>query len=1182
MKLNAFIKAVRPYGGWLPPKFLLVMKLTTLMFIFALVQVSARSFSQNITLNEKNTPLEKVIDNIKKQSNYEFFYDDKDVKENITINIKDANMDQALNAVLKNTILTFNISAKTVFLVRKEKTVIEKVKNFFAVPVEVHGRVTDSLNTPLVGATVALKGSNALTTNDQGEFALKAEPGQQVIVTFIGYQPYTFKVTDNMPFQNIVLHAFSSRLNEVFVSTGYQTIPEERATGSFAQPNKQMLAARVAPDIISKLEGITSGLVFNKNTISSNAGKQDLSIRGRSTIFANDQPLIVIDNFPYNGDISSINPNDVATVTILKDAAAASIWGVRAGNGVIVITTKKGTHREALNISLNSNVTISEKPNLFYNPNFLSSSDYIGIEQFLFKNGRYDSALSDMVNYPSVSPVIQLLNKQRAGTITADAANQQIEQFKAYDVRNDLLKYFYRKPVVQQYALSFSGGTEKATYYFSTGLDNVQSNRIANNNERITINSQNTFKPLKGLEVTTGFYYIKTNANSDNTLNSIYGNSYLPYFKLADENGNPLEIDRDFSREFKQQTLSKGFLDWSFKPVAEIGLSPIVNSVNDLRLFGGLKYSILPGLNAEVKYQFQQTQNENRFDQSLQSYNVRNLINQYSIVSGNKVTGYNIPLGDILSVLNAKTISNNIRGQLDYQKDWQDHSVSAIIGYELSESTLDSRGAYYYGYNDEVGTSSPVNGTAIFNLNPSGTGIINTGQGITGTLNRIRSSFANVAYTYLGKYTLSGSGRIDGSNYFGVKTNQKNVPLWSVGGLWNIDKEKFYTIDWLPYLKARISYGFNGNLDRSTTGVTTFKYNALGATYTNQTYASIINIGNPELKWETIGITNLGLDFGTKNQIISGTLEFYWKKGTDILGDKPFASNTGITSLRGNYSDMKANGFDLSLTSKNITGKLNWTTTILFSATHDKVTRYEVIDPFSTNYVGSYNFNPVVGRPVYGIYSYKSAGLDPTNGDPRGYLGNAISKDYSSIINTTTPDELQYEGAARPTVFGGFYNSFNYQRFTLAFNVSYKFGYYFRRNSVNYYSMYNLGISQDMNNDYNKRWQSPGDENHTNVPSMAPYSTDGFRDRFYNGTSATVEKGDHIRLQDISLSFDIDKSVWKGLPVKQLRVYVYTNNVGILWRANHAHLDPDAVPSIGDSQSTISPRSLSFGLKTSF
>jgi TonB-dependent starch-binding outer membrane protein SusC len=121
-----------------------------------------------------------------------------------------------------------------------------------------------------------------------------------------------------------------------------------------------------------------------------------------------------------------------------------------------------------------------------------------------------------------------------------------------------------------------------------------------------------------------------------------------------------------------------------------------------------------------------------------------------------------------------------------------------------------------------------------------------------------------------------------------------------------------------------------------------------------------------------------------------------------------------------------------------------------------------------------------------------------------------------------------------------------------------------------------------MNNDYDKRWQNPGDENHTNVPSMAPYSTDGFRDQFYNGTSATVEKGDHIRLQDISLSFDIDKSVWKGLPVKQLRLYVYTNNVGILWRANQSHLDPDAVPFIGDSQSTIAPRSFSFGLKTSF
>ncbi|KLT67161.1 hypothetical protein AB669_04275 [Pedobacter sp. BMA] len=1052
---------------------------------------------------------------------------------------------------------------------------------------EIRGIVTDEKGDPIPNATIKIKGSTLATlADDKGLFKLGELPESGILIaTSLGFKEQEFSFSQLNKNELVIVLVESERmLEEVkIVSTGYQNISKERATGSFVQPNRDMLEARVAPDILSKLEGITSGLLFNRNTLSTNAGKNDLSIRGRSTIFANDQPLIVVDNFPFNGDINTINPNDVETITVLKDAAAASIWGVRAGNGVIVITTKRGKVGQDLNISMNANLTTSKMVNPFYNPNYLPSSEYINLETFLFKNGKYDASINDVVNFPVISPVVQILNLQRNGQ-SSDETERQLKALRSNDYRNEELKYFYRNPLSQQYQLSISGATSKATYYLSTGYDKLRFNIKGNDNDRLTINSQNTFRPIKDLEVQAGIYYVRSNSQTDNTFGAVSsGTNFLPYYNLANADGIPLTFDRDYSSSFKQASIARGFLDWIYIPLNEIGRFPTNTKNNDLRLTTGLQYSILNGLNAEIKYQFQQIDNTGRLLNGIESYQARNLINQYSILTANKVNGYNVPIGGVLNINNGKTISNNIRTQLNFQRDFAKNSISALVGYELSEFTTDAYGNTYYGYNDELGTFGQVNSVTTVNLNPSGTGTINTYSPITARLDRFRSTFGNISYSYNNVYTLSASARIDGSNYFGVKTNQKNVPLWSIGALWNINKEKFYTSSLIPKLVLRTSYGYNGNLDKGNTGITTFRYSPNGALYTNQTYANIVSIGNPELRWEKIGILNIGIDFMLKGNFLSGTIEYYHKKGEDILGDRAFAANTGITTQRGNYSDMVADGLDFAINSQNLKGKFGWTSSLLFSFVKDKVTKYDVIDPNSVNYVGgTFNNKPIIGRPVFGIYSYPSAGLDPANGDPRGYLNSEISKNYSSIINSATIDQLEYDGPARPTVFGGLNNRLTYKNIALSFNISYKLGYYFRRSTVNYFNMYNRGLSMNMNKDFIDRWQKPGDEHITNTPSIAPYNVTALRDQFYQGTNATVEPGDHIRLQDVSLAYTLDKSNWKKIPFAQIQLYVYANNLGILWRKSDYGLDPDVVPTINNRLLNLTPKSISFGIKTNF
>lgn len=965
------------------------------------------------------------------------------------------------------------------------------------------------------------------------------------------------------------------------VSTGYQRLPKERATGSFVLVDSAQLNRKVSTDIFSRLEGITSGLLFNRSASGADFGNLNLSVRGRSTIYANDQPLIILDDFPFNGDFNAINPNDVASITVLKDAAAASIWGVRAGNGVIVIRTKRGEYKQPLNLTFNSNFTVSGKPDAFYNPNFMSSSDFIDIETFLFKNGKYDAALADKINYPVVSAAVRILDQQRNGLSDAEA-EEQLNALRKNDIRTEELKYFYRIPVTQQYFLNMNKGTEKSGHYLSMGYDRVLSTLINNSDNRFTLNTRHSVKLLKKLELTAELSYLRNTGTMDSTISSTSTINFTPYYQFKDEQGNPSVFEKQYSKEFNTQAKSKGFLDWSYVPLDELKQAPTVLVANNLRVNAGLKYTIVPGLSAELKYLYQGMRSTNELIRDADSYLTRDLVNRYAKLTAGRVSGYNIPVGTIQYQTKRKEESKYFRGQLNYQKDWGKHAVSAIAGYELSQFDTQKNSYIRYAYNGQTGGSAAVDTMSTFNLNPSGTGTISTDDDLFGRLDRVRSVFANASYMYNGKYMVSGSARFDGSNYFGVKTNQKNVPLWSAGALWHIDRESFYKINWLPILKLRLSYGYNGNLDKSSTGITTIKYINSTSPLTGLSYANIINIGNPELRWEKIGIANVGLDFGFKGRVINGSVEYYLKNGTDILGDKAFASSTGIQVLRGNYSEMKANGFDLSLSSRNLNGKLKWQTQFLFSNVQDKVSLYDVLEPNNVYYVANSSGPPLSGKPVYGVYSYKWAGLDPVNGDPRGYMNGEVSKDYNRIIKETAVNDLEYNGPARPTIFGALNNTFSYQRFTLGFNISYKLGYYFRKSSVNYYNMYFFGLSQSMNIDFSKRWQQAGDETKTNIPSMAAYVNNDARDRFYNGSSATVAKGDHVRFQDVSLSFDLNTGKMKKNPVKQMQVYLYVTNLGLIWKANDFDLDPDFLSGPTERLVSTLPTSFSLGIKASF
>ena len=1038
---------------------------------------------------------------------------------------------------------------------------------------ELSGQITSASGKPLAGATIKIKsGTLIATTDNNGNFKINtsAKSGT-LVISYLGYQTkeVTFDVNNTKPI-TVILQESESALDEVsVVSTGYQNIPKERATGSFVLIDSALLQRKVSMNILDRLDGITSGLIFNRG-ITDGSNKSDITIRGRSTIFANANPLIVLDNFPFEGDINTINPNDIETITVLKDAAASSIWGVRAGNGVIVISTKKGKKSTGTSLNFSSNLTIGEKPNLWY-PYQMSSPEYLELEQFLFDNGYYNNTLNNA--YSSISPGVALMNRLKNNEITIDDFQQKSNNLKKNDVRNGLKKYFYRESTNQQYNLNLSGGNKNQKYYLSGGYDRNLSSRVSDRHSRFTLNANNTYYLLKDkLELYNSLSFTKSTTG---TSTDVY-KPFSPYDAIADVNGNPLPIvSYNTLRSAYTDTAGKGkLLDWRYFPINEQTSNRNINLVN-FRFLTGITYKIIDQLKFQVNYQYEKITRDNVAIYPLHSFYTRDYINRFSSI--NDATGIAnsvIPSGDLAYTQNTSSDSQYARLQLSYNKQLGDrHDINAIAGFEIKDYSDQLVTQNYYGLDPvtKANGNSGINPMTQypFYYNPFLTATIPTAPGQTGTTDRYRSYYVNASYAYLHKYIFSASARKDETNIFGVKSNQKGVPLWSAGIGWNLSEETFYRLEAFPYLKLRVTYGYNGNADKTTSAYLTSGLS--GTNLWNTNYSRVINPPNPSLSWEKIENLNLGIDFASKKNWVTGSIEYYSKKGKDLIGNSPIAPQTGISVFRGNTADTRTHGLDV-VANFNILSRSNlgWVINVLYSYSSDKITDYKLNKSVNGDILfGNYS-NPLVGYPYYSVFAFKSPGLDIV-GDPQGYLNGQISKDYSGIYNSKETNELIYMGAGTPTSFGSFRNTLSLKNWSLSINLIYKLNYYFRRSGVFSGSSYTY-----LQTGFNERWKKPGDELFTNIPSLV-YPDNTFRGIFYEGSEQLVEKGDHIRLQDVRFSYKFKSSKIKSLGFKNMECFAYLNNLGILWRANKQGLDPDAGTTAFPATTTYS-----FGINATF
>lgn len=1156
-------------------KLCIPMKFIFLVLLIAL-QASAGSYAQTVTIKKKKTKLENIFNEIQKQTGYEFFYADGLLKNAnlVDIDVKGATIKEVLDICFKDQPIAYIIIDKVIKVVLKDNKQQDDTSGASTEYIRVTGKVVNEEGEPLPGVTVQVVGRKITTFTDMnGIFKMSGVKKNFIIrFTYVGRLAEERKVINDQHLSILLRKDSATNLSTHF-STGYSHVLKINATGSFQKVDESKLDRVTSAGILQRLEGMTNGMLFSWQP--GFAEELIIQIRNRSTINSDSRPLIVVDNFPYAGDINNINPNDVESITILRDAAASSIWGARSGNGVIVIRTKRSKYNQKENISVSTNVTIGAKPDLFYIPT-MSSTDFIGIEEKLFDRGYYDDQLNNSLSYPVISPVVDLLNKKRMGLLPAAEADAQIASLKKYDIRNDYNKYLFRNSLVQQYAINYSGSSSRAHYYAFAGFDKAQGAQVGQQRYKINFNTKVGVKVTNNLEVQAGFFYTQNQWKHNSVLNQLQPGSggkasYYPYARLINENGNHLALPKKYGSGFTDTAGAGSLLDWKFRPLDEMNLADNTTGNTDIMVDVTAKYKWGKGLNTEIKYLNQKTLGTGYNYYDVRTFTTRNFINEFTPY-GEPYSKSRIPYGGIRDQSNSEMKAEALRIQLNGNFPWRGgHEITTITGGEIRRVSTSLNANTYYGYNP-----SSLAYTRMDYQDPSVTyfgfpDIVPDNGFLSSKVDKFASLYFNGSYSYNQTYILTASARRDASNIYGVNTNNKWKILWSAGASWNIANEKFYRLNFLNELKIRGSIGKSGNSNNSVAGILTIQQwrEAIGSTAA-PIYV-VNNPPNPDLRWESVLTKNIAVDFASHKKIINGSIEVYWKKCTDLLGPMIADPTSGYYTVQVNGNELKVKGIDIQLSTKVIDRVFKLTTEFLISANSNRVTKLLSGEPTASDLVGkSGSLIPKINRDVFSVYSYKWAGLDPLTGHPQGMLGNRITQNWDSILRFSTPGDLVYHGSSIPRAYGSLRNTMAWKRLTMSLNFIYRFDYYFRRKDMINYTALIENWELRGYKDFQARWQKPGDELVTSVPSMV-FPASVSRDNFYGLSSIGIQRADNIRIQDMSISYLVDKRLWPKLPFKSIAVSVYSSNIGIIWKANTVGLDPDF--------ETPPPFNIGFGLK---
>lgn len=1078
------------------------------------------------------------------------------------------------------------------------------------------GMVTDLNGAPLPFVNIWVKGSNnGGQTNDKGDFMIaNVTVADSLVFTYVGY--ITERVRVNADGKMTVQMQPDSRnpLSEVVVvSTGLQQLPKERATGSFATVTAKDLEKVPVPNVIQRLEGLVPGIKIdvksgdrsfiygggggsgNQKSIASTTrttGNNDYNttIRGTGTLRAETYPLTVVDGAITDLDISTLNPSDIENITFLKDAAAASIWGVRGANGVIVVTTKKGRHNQVPAISFSAGFNVSGKPDLSY-LRMMDAAGMIDYEtELVSRNLLTTSALTatatNYTAYPHLAGALALMLK--SGTITQDAYNKSIDSLKGINNIPQIEKYLLQSAKNQQYNLSVSGGNAYSSYYYSASYSREETNIKRTIGDRLTLTLNNSWKLFKVATLSTSFKgsffkYTNDGISLSSLFSTTNADNLLPYEQLADQNGNGINFNW-YNPAFIN-SLPAGRPAWTYNYLNELRLNDNVQKDQNYVVNIGLNVPVYRGLSASVIYTNERSFSNLRDYKDPQSFIIRNMLNMYTPVnSAANSLNFTTSSGQ-LSVNNTTTNNYAVRGQLAYDRTINRiHQLNVIAGTELRQTNIGLATFTLTGYNMATGTSIFINNGTSFNSITGTTSWYSTSApSQADKTRRFLSYFSNAAYTLNGKYSVSGSVRYDDYNNFGLDRKYRATPLWSAGAKWDIKKENFMKpYNWMNNLSLRATYGVTGNIALDQYPYTNISI--ISSDFqTGLPYASVTTPANPNLRWEKTYVTNLGVDFGFLQNKLSGSVEYYEKKGKDLLFPLPInPAYTGTnTTIMRNIASMVNRGVDLSLQAQLYSNR-DWTVAagVVFAYNTNKITDSRIDTTVNSAYMANYSPNTITGLngyPTDKVMVYRNAGLSAT-GLTRvyNYKGDTIPVTQSVYFK-----DLKYAGRTSAPYFGSMNTSVRYKQFTLYALATYQFGNVFIKPTVSGYQQNAFTQLYDVSAAVAQRWKKPGDEAFTNVPGLASasYSTTSMG-RFQNSDINVLPAG-YIRLREVSLTYQLPSGILSNL-VKNMSLTATVRNLGLLWTANKEGFDPDFIGSPARSFSLPAAKSYNFSLNVNF
>ncbi|MDR1783305.1 MAG: SusC/RagA family TonB-linked outer membrane protein [Dysgonamonadaceae bacterium] len=1160
--------------------------------------------SPKITVQLNNATLLDALRKINEQCGSLVMFKNEEVRKEtkrITLSLDKANVEEAVAACLDGTRLQYSKRGNEFIITPRPEQ-----NNSSGKPEQELGKVSgrvldDATGEPLASVSVIVKGTTkGVWTDANGFFEIENLTDNYVTlqVLYLGKinQEVRIKLNTSTVFR---LKDDDAVMGEVVV-TGYQVISRERSAGAFDIIHGSTIkeSAQSRGSILESLEGLSSGFSVNL----SNDAVSKYLVRGITSINSSKEPLFVLDGVPLSAEDmeSMLSASDIESVSILKDATAVSIWGSRASNGVVVIVTRKGSNTHGnVKVGYTGNVTLKGKVDLDYF-NLMDSRTFIknATERFESDDFQasypYDIMMTDKNKfsspyYQALYPHETILYDWKNGKISIDERNTRLEKLALQNGFQSYSKELMSSPWLQNHTVSLSGGDDKINVIGSLGYEG-QTGDYHNTDNTYKLNFKQNFKVAKWLDwdviINASHTDSREYINPLETYGTAAFNNFIPYSMLRNADGSSANFKGyNFNEEYWDADQYTFGISQDFFPVTDFYDSTIKTGTTKIRANTGIELDLWKGIGYEARFSYQRNSSNAETYIPQDTWYIRSARLDAIDGEGNQ---YLPATGGDFTVNNSFNTDWTVRNQLTFNRDFNDlkHQITALAGTEWRESKTKGYSSFQRGYDYQTMFAADYDLTAAKNFGSSnywGNAIYIDYDDISQSeiVLRYVSYYANMAYTFAKKYTINGNVRIDQSNLFGTDVNNQYKPIGSLGLAWAVSKEKFLqNFEALNTLSIRLGYGYSGNSPSPDAGG---PYNIIEPYYhwimgSNSGYI-LKTPANRKLAWEKTRTWNIGLDFAFFDHRLSGSVDVYQKKTTDLLSYKSLNVLSGFSTVYANVGELENKGVELSLFSNNIATKdFRWNTSINLSYNKNEVVDF-YIQPTTSAYT-RLTRHYEQGYPSGALFALKWAGLSHNEG-----MAQAYDKDGNVVtdFNKLTAEDTYYVGTVIPKWNGSVMNQFYYKDFDLSALIIFNLGHKLRTDP---YMQSGGRFLENRLMTFDKRWRNPGDEAITDVPSA-------YDDLNYSGRAALngefiyqysdnlIQSASYFKLRELALGYSLPEKLCSKLYADNLRLRFAAHNL-LCIAANDKGIDPEAFNLYSGKRATQYGAYYSIGLTVNF